>query len=93
VRKVRRINEDTFIPTDIEFEGKNKLAKRKLVRLYPEILSWTNTRISAEGRHSRFLYQIVAERGGLRLDFTGSQVFSGIFRKEATPGQAHGSGS
>jgi hypothetical protein len=77
VRRVQWFNEDTAVLTDTSFAGAKKVAKRKLVRLYPERLSWTNTRISLEGRHSQFLYEIVAEGGGSRLDFTGSQVFQG----------------
>ena len=77
VRKVQWINEDTVILTDTSFTGTRKVARRKLIRLYPERLSWTNTRISPEGRHSQFLYEIVAEKGGSRLDFTGSQVVLG----------------
>jgi len=77
LRRMRWVNEDTVLLTDIEVEGAKKTAKRKLVRLYPEHLFWTNTRQSSEGRHSQFLYQIVAEKKGSRLDFTGSQVFSG----------------
>jgi len=77
IRRVQWINEDTAVLTDTNFAGVKKDAKRKLVRLYPERLSWTNTRISLEGRHSQFLYEIVAEGGGSRLDFTGSQIFQG----------------
>jgi len=77
LRRIRWVNGDTVLLTDIEFTGSEKTAKRKLVRLYPETLSWTNTRLSSEGRHSQFLYQMVAEKKGSRLDFTGSQVFSG----------------
>jgi len=77
-RKVERINEDTFILTD-DFETKDgKVTKEKLVRIYPESYSWTNTRISFDGKFSQFLYQIVAEdRRSSRLEFTGSQIFPG----------------
>jgi len=77
-RNVQRVNDDTFILTD-DFETKEgRLTKEKLVRIYPESLSWTNTRISFDGKFSQFLYQIVAEgKGGSRLDFTGSQIFPG----------------
>lgn len=77
VRKIHRVNEDTVLLTDVSISSKGKVPKRKLVRLYPERRSWTNTRIGAEGRYSQFLYEIVAEEGGSRLDFTGSQVFYG----------------
>jgi len=76
-RKVQRLNEDTFILTDSYAPKDQRGTRRKLVRVYPERLSWTNTRISPEGRHSQFLYQIVPEEGGSRLEFVGSQVFKG----------------
>jgi len=77
-RKVKRLNEDTFVLTDKYKTKEGDVVKRRLVRVYPERLSWTNTRVSKDGRHSQFLYQVVAEeRGGSRLDFTGSQIFYG----------------
>lgn len=81
-RRVERVNDDTFILTDAYEGEKPGASKRKLVRLYPETLSWTNTRISAGGMYSQFLYTIVPEAGGSRLDFTGSQLFAG--RKPGT---------
>jgi len=77
IRKTQWINEDTILLTDLNYVGARRVAKRKLVRLYPERLSWTNTRVSSEGKHSQFLYEISGEKGGSRLDFTGSQVFHG----------------
>jgi hypothetical protein len=77
IRKVQWVNEDTVVLTDISFTGARKVARRKLIRLYPEKYSWTNTRLSAEGRFSQFLYQIVPEAEGSRLEFTGSQVILG----------------
>ena len=82
-RAVRRINEDTLVLTDTYFTDKGKVARKKLVRLYPESHSWTNTRISAEGRFSQFLYQIIPEAEGSRLEFRGSQVIPG--RKPPAP--------
>lgn len=76
-RRIRRLNEDTLVLTDTYFQGRGRVVKRRLVKLYPKSLSWTNTRISPEGRHSQFLYQILPERGGSRLVFTGSQMFDG----------------
>jgi len=77
-RKVKRLNEDTFVLNDKYKTKEGKVVKKRLVRVYPERLSWTNTRVSKDGRHSQFLYQIVAEeRGGSRLDFVGSQIFTG----------------
>ncbi len=76
-RAVRQINEDTLVLTDTYFTDKGKVVRKKLVRLYPETHSWTNTRISPEGRFSQFLYRIVPEAEGSRLEFTGSQVIPG----------------
>jgi len=76
-RSIRRLNEDTIILTDTYFTRKGKAVKKRLVKLYPKQLSWTNTRISTEARHSQFLYQISPEHGGSRLVFTGSQMVAG----------------
>jgi hypothetical protein len=80
-RKVKRVNEDTFILTDEFRPADDKVLRnprsKKVVRIYPELLSWTNTRISPDGRYTQFLYQIVSEEGGSRLDYTGSQIFPG----------------
>jgi hypothetical protein len=75
-RQIQRINDDTLVLMDTLFGDERKTVKKRLVRLYPECLFWTNTRLSADGRHSQFLYQIVpdGEKGSL-LDFTGSQVY------------------
>ena len=74
---MRWLNEDTVLLTDTYPEGRTHIVKKRLVRLYPKILSWTNTRISTDGKYSQFLYQIFPERGGSRLVFTGNQLFSG----------------
>ena len=76
-RRIKWLDEDTAILTDSYPAGKPTIVKRRLVRLYPEILSWTNTRISTDGMYSQFLYQITSERGGSRLTFTGNQRFVG----------------
>ncbi len=76
-RSVRRINEDTFVLTDEYVREEGNVIKEKAVRIYPERLCWTNTRISKNGMLSQFLYQIVPEKGGSRLEFTGAQIFDG----------------
>ena len=77
VRKIRKLNEDTLILTDTFFTRKGNVVRKRLIKLYPESLSWTNTRVSPEARHSQFLYRILPEKGGSRLVFTGSQMFPG----------------
>jgi hypothetical protein len=76
-RSIRWLNEDVLILTDTYFTGKVNIVKKRLIKLYPERLWWTNTRISRDGRYSQFLYRVVPERGGSRLYFTGSQMFAG----------------
>jgi len=80
-RKVERVNEDTFILTDA-YSSKDESVLRtrqskKVVRIYPESLSWTNTRVSPDGIYSQFLYRITPDKGGSRLEYTGSQIFPG----------------
>ncbi len=85
-RKIRRINDDTFVLTDTYYQDDGEVIKKRLVRLYPERLFWTNTRLSSEGRHSQFLYEIVPlGANSSRLDFTGSHVFYGA--KKPTPAE------
>ena len=78
-RKIKRINDDTLMLTDTYFlENGGRLSKRRLIRMYPEILTMVNTRVSKDARHSQFIYQFVDEgEGKSRLDFTGAQVFYG----------------
>ncbi len=76
-RRVQRINEDTVVLTDaFEAADGSSVAKRKLVRLYPERHTWTNTHLAGPHRHSQFLYVLVPEgANACRLEFTGRQVF------------------
>ena len=57
------------------------VVKKRLVRLYPNKLFWTNTHLSGPAKYSQFLYQIVQEGGNAsRLDFTGLQMYYGEVR-------------
>jgi hypothetical protein len=75
VRRVEWTDDDTVILTDtIDVDGR-KVSKVKVVRLYPKLLFWTNTRISGPGKYSQFIYQIVSEgENASRLDYNGAQV-------------------
>ena len=78
-RRIRRINEDTLVITDtfLQDDG-GRVVKRRLVRMYPELLTMVNTRLSADGLHSQFIYAFVEDgEGRSRLNFTGAQVFYG----------------
>lgn len=74
-RTIKRINEDTLILTDTVVGKDGPVTKRRLVRLNPERLAWTNTHIAGPNKHSQFWYQIVARaHEKSRLDFIGLQV-------------------
>jgi len=78
-RSIQRINEDTLVLTDTYvLDDGSRVKRRRLIRMYPEMLTMVNTRLSAEGQHSQFIYRFVDEgEGRSRLDFTGAQVFRG----------------
>jgi hypothetical protein len=65
----------TAILTDtVDLHGQ-KTTKVKVVRLYPKLLMWTNTRVSEPGKYSQFIYQIFSEgKNASRLDYNGAQV-------------------
>ena len=74
-RRIKRLNEDTLILTDTVTDKGSPVTKRRLVRLNPERLSWTNTHLAGPNKHSQFWYRIVEEGDGRsRLDFLGLQV-------------------
>jgi hypothetical protein len=74
-REIERIDRDTVVLNDIFFAAGRTTKKRRLIRIFPELLMLTNTRLSASNKHSQFIYQFVAEgKKRSRLDFTGAQV-------------------
>ncbi|MDA4121754.1 MAG: hypothetical protein OK456_01085 [Thaumarchaeota archaeon] len=78
-RKIDHINNDTIMLTDAFLQEKGRpVVKRRLIRMYPELLMMVNTRVSADNIHSQFLYQFEDDpKGGSLLRFTGSHVFYG----------------
>ncbi len=74
-RNVLRISKDTIILTDTYYKGRERISKKKLVRLNPERFSWTNTHLAGPIKYSQFLYEIVPEgKNSSRLEFTGLQI-------------------
>jgi hypothetical protein len=74
-RKVERIDDATLVLTDTVILGKGQDTKVRLVRLFPDLLMWTNTRLSDVGKYSQFLYRVMPEGDSAsRLDFSGAQV-------------------
>ncbi len=72
-RKIRRINDDTLILTDV-IKGKRE-RKQRLVRLNPDRMSWTNTHLNGSNKLSQFWYQVVPDGAqSSHLEFTGLRV-------------------
>lgn len=75
-RKVEELCRGAFLLTDtIVRDDGTRVVKRKLVRLYPERLSYVNTHIAGPNKYSQFFYEMVPEgKNASRLDFTGREV-------------------
>ncbi len=77
-RRIEWTDDATVILTDEVDTGSAKTTKVKVVRLYPKLLMWTNTRVSDPGKYSQFIYQIVSEgENASRLDYNGAQIEEG----------------
>ena len=75
-RKIAALPGNAFILTDtiLKTDG-TKVTKKKLVRTFPDRLTWTNTHVSGPNRYSQVLYQLVAEGPNRsRLDYMGQHV-------------------
>ncbi len=72
-RQVEHVAEGTVILTDTFQTKEGKVEKQKLVRLYPDQLSWNATHISGPAKYSQFIYQIISDgENASYLDFTGA---------------------
>ena len=81
-RRIEWTDDSTVVLTDSVGAGAKKVTKVKVVRLYPKLLFWTNTRMSEPGKYSQFIYQLVP-RGEERLA-PGVQWGPDRGRKEGT---------
>jgi hypothetical protein len=74
-REISHLTETTIVLTDTFYTEKKSTKKNKLVHLYPERLSWTNTHLSGPNKYSQFLYEIKPAKGGLsKLNYYGLQI-------------------
>ena len=75
-RKIAGLPGSAFILTDTIFKPDGtKVTKKKLVRTFPDRLTWTNTHLSGPNQYSQVLYQLVAEGPKRsRLDYMGQHV-------------------
>ena len=60
-REIERVDGDTLVLYDTFFSDGRTTKKKRLVRLFPELLMLTNTRLAGPMKHSQFIYQFVAE--------------------------------
>ncbi len=74
-REITHLTETTMILTDTFYTEKKTVKKEKLIHLYPDRLSWTNTHLSGPNKYSQFLYEIKPAKGGLsKLNYYGLQI-------------------
>ena len=74
-RRIRRINEDTVLLTEVTRSGGKRIVKTKLVRINAADMSWTNTHVAGPHRYSQFIYEIIPEARASRLQFRGLLLF------------------
>ncbi len=75
LRSVRVLAADAVVMTDVTYPSGRRTRIQRLVRLFPEELSWTNTHLNGPYRHSQFWYRIVPD-GPRRshLEFSGLKI-------------------
>jgi hypothetical protein len=57
--------------------GGRRVTRKKLIRLDPEQMRWTNTHLTGPNRHSQFWYELEPlGRNACRLNYTGLQVLA-----------------
>lgn len=87
-RTVRVLAPDTLLLTDVTSPKGRRVRIRRLVRLFPEELAWTNTHLDGPFRHSQFWYRIVSEGPRRsRLEFTGLKVET--HARAVSPSEVH----
>ncbi len=60
-RTVRRIAPGALLLTDVTRPKGRRVRIRRLVRLFPEKLAWTNTHLDGPFRNSQFWYRVVPD--------------------------------
>ena len=74
-RTVRRIAENAIVMTDLTYPEGRPRRIRRLVRMDPEQMAWTNTHLNGPFRHSQYWYRIVPEGPrSCRLEFEGLRL-------------------
>jgi len=74
-RTIRRLNDDALVLTDTTYTGRRRVRIRRLVRLNPPEMAWTNTHLDGPFQGSQYWYRIAAD--GPRtshLEFVGLRL-------------------
>jgi len=76
LRSIRQLSETALVMTDTTYPEGRPLRIRRLVRIFPSEMAWTNTHLDGPYRHSQYWYRVVSdgptkshlEFRGLRLE-------------------------
>ena len=74
-RQISRITMDTLILKDTFHSSGSTVEKQKLVKIYPDELSWISTHLTGPNKYSQFLYQITPKgEDESNLSFTAAHI-------------------
>ena len=74
-RKIMQITEGTLILKDTFNLPAQTVKKQKLVKIYPNELSWTSTHLTGPNKYSQFLYKITSLGKDISiLNFTATHI-------------------
>ena len=100
VRSIRRLGEDALVMTDTTYPEGRPRKIRRLVRINPSEMAWTNTHLDGPFRHSQYWYRIVSdgprsshlEFRGLRLVTTNRRLSASETARRAKEQKVHDAG-
>jgi len=74
-RKITKLSQNTIILKETIQVENEPVVKRKLVKLYPERLTWISTHINGPNKYAQFLYEVTAKtHGSSQLYFTAQHI-------------------
>ena len=74
-RQIIQITEGTLILKDTFHLSAETVEKQKLVKIYPEELSWASTHLTGPNKYSQFLYKITPQgKDASALNFTAAHL-------------------
>jgi hypothetical protein len=82
-RRVKRLAADTLVLTDTTYPNGRRRRIRRLVRVHPAEMAWTNTHLDGPFRYSPYWYRIVPD--GPRRSHLEFEGFRLVTRHGRTP--------